>query len=86
MKRAQSSDLALMQGSGTTKETKQDGGHYTGPSERLSRKLAIIPWHLFAASNSEGTNYFFSRLFSVLFNFPPAREQISVLNIVSVVT
>ena len=23
-------------GLGTTKETKQDGGHYTGPSERLS--------------------------------------------------
>ena len=32
-----------------------------------SRLLAIIPWHSFAASNSEGTNYFFSRSFSVLF-------------------
>ena len=33
LKRAGSSDLAVM---GTTKETKQDGRNYTGPSERLS--------------------------------------------------
>ena len=33
--------------------------------------LAIIPWHLFSPSNREGTNYFFSRSFSVLLNFPP---------------
>ena len=39
--------------------------------EIIQRTLAIIPWHSFAASNSEGTNYFFSRSFSVLLNFPP---------------
>ena len=46
--------------------------HYTGPSEEIiQRKLAMIPLHSFAASNSEGTYYFFSRSFSVLFNFSP---------------
>ena len=40
------------------------------------RTLAITPWHSFAASNSEGTNYFFSRSFSVLFNFFPPRTNI----------
>ena len=33
--------------------------------------LAIIPWHSFAASNSEGKNSFFARSFSVCSIFPP---------------
>ena len=37
--------------------------------EIIQRTLAIILWNSFAASNSERTNYFFSRSFSVLFNF-----------------
>ena len=44
--------------------------------EIIQRTLAIIPWHSFAASNSEGANYFFSRSFSVLFNFSPANKYL----------
>ena len=44
--------------------------------EIIQRTLAIIPWHSFAASNSEGTNYFFSRPFSVLFNFSPVNKYL----------
>ena len=45
--------------------------------EIIQRTLAIFPWHSFAASNSEGTNYFFSRSFSVLFNFlSPANKYL----------
>ena len=60
LKRARSSDLALMLWYGYYQRDKTRG-----------RTLAIIPWHSFAASNSEGTNYFFSLSFSVLFNFLP---------------
>ena len=48
--------------------------------EVIQRKWAIIPWHSFAPSNSEGTNYFSHVLFLCCSIFP--REQISVLNIV----
>ena len=51
--------------------------------EIIQWTLAIIPWRSFAASNSEGTNWFFSRSFSVLFNFLPPRTNWSVLNIFS---
>ena len=44
----------------------------------IQRTLAIIAWYSFAASNSEGTNYFLSRSLSVLFNFLPPRTNICI--------
>ena len=75
MKRAGSSDLAVMQGSGYYQR------HKTG--WQTLYWTVIIPRHSFAASNSERTNYFFSRSFSVLFYFLPPRTNIYVLNIFS---
>ena len=49
--------------------------------EIIQRTLAIIPWHSFTASSSEGTNYFFLTFVFCFVQFFP-REQISVLNIV----
>ena len=58
------SDLAVMQGSGYYQRDKTRWRTlYWTVREIIQRKLAIIPWHSFAASNSEGTNYFFSRSF-----------------------
>ena len=63
----------MMQGSGYYQRDKTRWRTlYWTVREIIQRKLAIIPWHSFAASNSEGTNYFFSRSFSVLFNFSSA--------------
>ena len=79
LKRAGSSDLAVMQGSGYYQRDKTRWRTlYWTVREIIQRKLAIIPWHSFAASNSEGTNYFFSRSFSVLFNFLPPRTNICI--------
>ena len=70
-------DLAVMQGSGYYQRDKTRWRTlYWTVREIIQRKLAIIPWHSFAASNSEGTNYFFSRSFSVLFNFSPANKYL----------
>ena len=64
LKRAGLSDLAVMQGSGYYQRDKTRWRTlYWTVREIIQRKLAIIPWHSFAASNSEGTNYFFSRSF-----------------------
>ena len=79
LKRAGSSDLAVMQGSGYYQRDKTRWRTlYWTVREIIQRKLAIIPWHSFAASNSEG-KIIFSHVCFVQF-FP--REQISVLNIV----
>ena len=77
LKRAGSSNLAVMQESGyyQSDKTRWQTLYWT-IREIIQRKLVIISWHLFAASNSEGTNYFFSRLFSVLFNFSPANKYL----------
>ena len=77
LKRAGSSDLAVMQGSGYYQRDKtRCQTLYWTFREIMQRMLAIIPWHSFAASNSEGTNYFFSRSFSVLFNFSSANKYL----------
>ena len=83
MKRAGSSDLAVMQGYGYYQrdKTRWRTLHWT-VREVIQRTLAIIPWHSFAASSSEGTNYFSHvRFLFCLLLFP--REQISVLKIFS---
>ena len=70
-------DLAVMQGSGYYQRDKTRWRTlYWTVREIIQRKLAIIPWHSFAASNSEGANYFFWRSFSVLFNFSPANKYL----------
>ena len=68
-------------GLGTTKETKQDGGNYTGPSERLSNESEPLSRgiHLLQAIAKEQI-IFLTFFFCVVHFFP--REQISVLNIV----
>ena len=65
----------MMQGSGCYQRDKTRWRIvYRTVREIIQRKLAIIPWHSFAASKSEGANYFFSRSFSVLFNFSSANN------------
>ena len=82
LKRAGSSDLAVMQGSGYYQRDKTRWRTlYWTVREIIQRTLAIFPWHSFAASNSEGKNYFLSRSFSVLFNFLPPRTNICIENI-----
>ena len=77
LKRAGSSDLAVMQGSGYYQRDKtRCQTLYWTFREIMQRMLAIIPWHSFAASNSEGTNYFFSHSFSVFFNFSSANKYL----------
>ena len=59
LKRAGSSDLVVMQGSGYYQRDKtRCQTLYWTFREIMQRMLAITPWHSFAASNSEGTNYF----------------------------
>ena len=78
MKRAGSSDLAVMQGSGYHQRDKTRWRTlYWTVREIIQRKLAIIPWHSFAASNSEGTNYFFLTFVFCFVQFFPC-EQTSV--------
>ena len=80
----------MMQGSGYYQRDKTRWRTlYWTVREIIQRTLAIIPWHSFAASNSEGTNYFFSRSFSVLFNFPPRTNiciEYSSTSVTSVLT
>ena len=77
LKRAGSSNLAVMQESGyyQSDKTRWQTLYWT-IRDIIQRKLVIISWHSFAAGNSEGTNYFFSRLFSVLFYFSPANKYL----------
>ena len=77
LKRAGSSNLAVMQESGyyQSDKTRWQTLYWT-IREIIQQKLVIISWHSIAASNSEGTNYFFSRLFSALFNFSPANKYL----------
>ena len=69
--------VAVMQGSGYYQrdKTRWRTLYWLG-REIIQRTLAIIPWHSFAASNSEEPNYFFSRPFSVLFNFSPVNKYL----------
>ena len=46
--------------------------------EIIQRTLAIIPWHSFAASNSEGTNYFFFSFVFCFVQFFPPRTNICI--------
>ena len=47
--------------------------------EIIQRTLAIIPWHSFAESNSEGPNYFFSRSCPLFFFLTfPTRTNICI--------
>ena len=69
----------MMQGSGYYRRDKTRWQTlYWTVREIIQWTLAIIPWHSFGASNSEGTNYFFSRSFSVLFNFFPPRTNLCI--------
>ena len=62
----------MMQGSGYYQRDKtRMRTLYWTVREIIQRTLAIIQWHSFAASNSEGTKYFFSRSFQFCSIFPP---------------
>ena len=78
MKRAGSSDLAVMQGFGYYQRDKTRWRTlYWIVREIIQRTLAIIPWYSFAASNSDGKKYFFLTFVFCFVQFFH-RKQISV--------